>query len=90
MSDDAMTTEYCGSYTVTYSETNLGETFPFSSPKFQMDTTTVSFYSDDMNDIDILDPNPFSLTITVSLTEYPSIQTQDVLQVNVRCVLTDL
>ena len=66
------TPNFCGDYAYSYAPANPGETFAFYQTKFVMTGNTITFSSDDVADVTTLSPNPFRLTLTLSLVDYPS------------------
>ena len=65
---NSYSTTLCGDIVYSHS------TFPFSSPKFDISAAgVISFYSDLVSDVTTLSPNPFTVTITATMEDYPSI-----------------
>ena len=82
---NTVTPKFCGEYTYSYAPTNVGETFPFTQTKFLMTDDSITFASDDVADVAALNPNPFSLTLTVGLVDYPLLTVTQDIQVEVVC-----
>ena len=69
------TANFCGPYTYSYAPKNIGETFAFTQTKFVLTDNVIIFASNDPADVIALNPNPFTLTITLGLENYPQVYT---------------